>query len=68
MYRNTSKVAVQFSKSFGSRSNVEVKYMDIKGNLYTNSPVNDFPKDDLGLMYEKIDPSTEKDTKNLATS
>ena len=28
--------------------------MDIKGKLYSNSPVIDFPKDDLGLMYEKL--------------
>ena len=30
--------------------------MDITGKLYTNLPVIDFPKDDPGLMYEKIDP------------
>ena len=30
--------------------------MDIKGQLYTNLPVFNFPKDDPGLMYEKIDP------------
>ena len=28
--------------------------MDIMGKLYTNSPVIDFPKDNLGLMYEKL--------------
>ena len=30
--------------------------MDITGKLYTNLPVIDLPKDDPGLMYEKIDP------------
>ena len=30
--------------------------MDIKGKLYTNLPVIDFPKGDPGLMLEKIDP------------
>ena len=30
--------------------------MDIKGKLYTNLHVIDFPKDDPGLMYEKNDP------------
>ena len=28
--------------------------MDIMGKLYTNSPVIDFPMDNLGLMYEKL--------------
>ena len=50
------KVTVQLSLLFATRSNVEVKYMDIKGILYTNLPVTDFPRNDLGLMYEKIDP------------
>ena len=47
---------MQLSLLFGTRSNEEVKYIDIKGILYTNLPVIDFPKDDPGLMYEKMDP------------
>ena len=58
-----AKVTVQLSLLCGTRSNVEVEYKDIKRKLYTNSPVNDFPKDDLRLMYEKIDPWTERDTR-----
>ena len=50
------KVTVQLSWLFATRSNVEVKYVDIKGILYTNLPVTDFPNNDLGLMHEKIDP------------
>ena len=47
---------MQLSLLFATRSNVEVKYVDIKGILYTNLPVTDFPNKDLGLMHEKIDP------------
>ena len=50
------KVTVQLSMIFATRSNVEVKYTDIKGILYTNLPVTDFSNNNLGLMYEKIDP------------
>ena len=49
------KVTVQFSLLFGTSGNVEVKCMGIKGKLYINSLVIDFPKDDPGLMYENID-------------
>ena len=34
-----------------------MKYIDIKGKLYNNSPIIDFPKNDPGLMYESIDTS-----------
>ena len=40
---------------FDTRINVEVRYMDIKEKLYTNSLVIDFPKDDPEIMYENID-------------
>ena len=49
------KVTLQFSLLFGTHSNGEVKYMDIKEILYTNSLVIDFPKDDPEIMYENID-------------
>ena len=49
------KVTLKFSLLFSTRGNVEVKYMGIKGKLYINSLVIDFPKDDPGLMYENID-------------
>ena len=38
------KVTLQFSLLFGTHSNSEVKYMDIKVILYTKSLVIDFPK------------------------
>ena len=38
------KVTFQFLLLFGTHSNAEVKYMNIKGILYTNSLVIDFPK------------------------
>lgn len=39
------KVILQFSLfSFGTHSNAEVKYMDNKGILYSNSLVINFPK------------------------
>ena len=38
------KVTLQFSLLFGTQSNAEVKYMDIKGKLYTYSLVIDVPK------------------------
>ena len=38
------KVTLQFSLLFGTHRNTEVKYMDIKGKLYTYSFVIDFPK------------------------
>ena len=38
------KVTLQFSLLFRTHSNAEVKYMDIRGILYTNSLVIDFPK------------------------
>ena len=49
------KGTVQLSLLFGTRGNVEVKCMGIKGKLYINSLVIDFRKDDPGLMYENID-------------
>ena len=38
------KVTLQFSLLFGTHSSAKIKYMDIKGILYTNSLVIDFPK------------------------
>ena len=38
------KVTLQFSLLFGTHSNAEVKYMDIKGKIYTYSLVIDVPK------------------------
>ena len=48
------KVTVYLSLLFGIHSREEVKFMDITGKLYINLPVMDFPKDDPGLMCEKI--------------
>ena len=48
------EVTLQFSLLFGTNSKAQVKHVDIKGKLYTNSLVIDFPKKQP-IAYENID-------------